>query len=177
MKSIAWVLVALLFVATGSARPIEGAYSTEMSVPISTVVMDLGGSGQTVVFVEVASSRQQCLCETAKAMAAYAHSRIIKVGDDDPAQIALQNYLRDNALVADQVCVVSSANTYEGCKAALAALQNRPTLALYDATADLVLGRAPDTIALDVINFIAGDTSATTSSADKPRGDRWWYSP
>ena len=180
MKSIACLATALLLASTAMARPVEGAYTTALERPIATVVMDLGGTGQKVLFVEVASSKQQCLCDTAKAMAAYAHSRIIKVGDDDPAQIALQNYLQNNVAGNDQICIVASANTYESCKAALAALRDKPTLVLYDATANLVLGAAPDTIAVDVINFIAENAEATTGSAvstDKPRGDRWWYVP
>ena len=177
MKSIACLIAAFLLASAGMARPIEGAYSTAMEYPVATVVMDLGGSGQTILFVEVARSKQQCLCDTAKAMAAYAHSRIIKVGDDDPAQIALQNYLNNNLVAADQLCIVASANTYESCKTALTAWHGASSLVLYDPTTNLALGAAPDAVALDVIHFIAGDTESTIKTVDKPHGDRWWYVP
>jgi len=166
MKSIAWLLAAFVFVSAGAAGNIEGAYSVHSSNQVATITMDLGGSGQSILFVEVNSSKQQCLCETAKAMAAYAHSRIVKIGDDDPAQTALLNYLQDNVVAADQICIVATARTYESCKAALASLRGGSTLVLYDATAGLLAGAAPNRIALDVIEFIAGNASSTTVKVD-----------
>ncbi|HUX40114.1 MAG TPA: hypothetical protein VMV83_03015 [Rectinemataceae bacterium] len=177
MKLIAWMLATFLFASAGVADNIEGAYSAHSKAQFPTIVMDFGGTGQSILFVEVNSSKQQCLCETAKAMAAYAHSQIIKVGDDDPAQIALQNYLDNNIVAKDQICIVASAETYESCRAALAKLQSSPTLVLYDATASLLIGAAPDKIALDVIDFVAGNRKASMAAYDKPHGDRWWYVP
>ncbi len=128
--------------------------------------MDFWGLGQSIIFVEVNSLQQQCLCETAKAMADYAHSRIIKIGDDDPAQIALLNYLQGNVMAADQVCIVAIARTCGSCKAALANMRGCSTLVLYDATAGLLAGAAPNRIALDVIDFIANNANSTTTKAD-----------